>query len=162
SAFCVHRSGLFVTNEHVIHPPGNFPGDPGAARGPITLVVNPGEKNERSYGARVVRVAKDLDLALLRVEGADNFPALSLGDDEKLEEWMEVVAFGFPYGTAIGGPGGAPVGQPPAQGRRDYPSVSVNAGSITALRRKEGHLDRIQLDATINPGNSGGPVLDPS
>jgi S1-C subfamily serine protease len=160
SAFCIHPTGLFVTNDHVVHPPNPFPGNQQGAEGPITLVVNPGQKEQRSYAARVIRADKHLDLALLRVDGIRDFPALSLGDDEKLEELVDVVAFGFPYGAALDGAGGAPPGQVPAAGRRDYPSVSVNAGSITALRRKEGVLDRIQLDATINPGNSGGPVLD--
>jgi hypothetical protein len=118
------------------------------------LVLNPGEKTEKSYAARVVRTDKDLDLALLRIDGTHDLAALNLGDDADLEELMEVVAFGFPFGTGIGG---AP---PAAAKRREYPSVSVNAGSITALRLKGGELDRIQLDATINPGNSGGPVLD--
>jgi hypothetical protein len=97
---------------------------------------------------------------LLRVDGSEKFPVLSIGSDERLEELMEVVAFGFPFGTGIaGGEGSPPVTPGPAE-RREYPSVSVNAGSITALRRKLGRIDRIQLDATINPGNSGGPVLD--
>ena len=61
---------------------------------------------------------------------------------------MDVVAFGFPL---AGGP---------APGRDGRPSISVNAGSITALRRQEGRLKEIQLDAELNPGNSGGPVLD--
>jgi hypothetical protein len=61
---------------------------------------------------------------------------------------MDVVAFGFPLAGS------------PASGRDGYPAVSVNAGSITALRREEGRLKYIQLDAELNPGNSGGPVLD--
>jgi S1-C subfamily serine protease len=43
-------------------------GQPGADS-KITLVVDPGQKNEKSYSARVVRKDRDLDLALLRVEG---------------------------------------------------------------------------------------------
>ena len=158
SAFCVHRSGLFVTNEHVVHPSGPIPSLQPGAQGDVTLVLNPSEKTQKSHTARVIRTDKKRDLALLRVDGANNFPALSLGDDEQLEELMDVVAFGFPFGTGIGG--APPLAQPAGANRRDYPSVSVNAGSITALRRKNGELDRIQLDATINPGNSGGPVLD--
>jgi hypothetical protein len=161
SAFCIHRSGLFITNEHVVYSHAPVPGLQPGARGEVTLVLNPGEKAQKSYAARVIRADKQLDLALLRVDGANNFPALSLGDDEQLEELMDVVAFGFPFGAGIGVGGAPPFGQPAAN-RRDYPSVSVNAGSITALRRKDGNLDRIQLDATINPGNSGGPVLDKS
>jgi Trypsin-like peptidase domain len=63
---------------------------------------------------------------------------------------MEVIAFGFPFGTAL------------APDRKGYPAVSVNAGSVTSLRQVEGRLHRIQLDAVLNPGNSGGPVLDGS
>jgi S1-C subfamily serine protease len=163
SAFCIHRSGLFVTNEHVVNPsaPGIVPRE-GSGRDEVTLILGPGEKNQKSFTAKIVRTDKQLDLALLRITGADNLPTLSLGDDDQLEELMDVVAFGFPFGAGIGEPSAAAPGPPPAPNRRDYPSVSVNAGSITALRRKGGDLDRIQLDATINPGNSGGPVLDKS
>jgi S1-C subfamily serine protease len=166
SAFCIHPSGLFLTNEHVVHPrgmpvmrPGAVPGLEGMApNGPdagpeITLVLNPGQKIEKSYRARVVRSDKDLDLALLRVEGVKDLPALALGSDEGLEELMEVVAFGFPFGAGL-------ATARPALDRRDYPAVSVNAGNVTSLRRREGELHRIQLDAQLNPGNSGGPVLD--
>jgi Trypsin-like peptidase domain len=160
SAFCIHDSGLFVTAEHVIHPPSPFPGNQPIGDSPITLILNPGQVSQKACAARVLRADKELDLALLRVEGLDKFPALYLGDDEKLEELMDVIAFGFPFGTGLARPGVAFPGQPQTSARREYPSVSVNAGSITALRRKDGKLDRIQLDATINPGNSGGPVLD--
>jgi hypothetical protein len=135
SAFCIHPSGLFLTNAHV-------------AQGEITLVLNASLKTEKAYPARVVRSDADLDLALLRVEGVRGLPALSLGSDEAVEELMDVVAFGFPLAG----------GQ--AQGRDGRPSISINAGSITALPRQEGRLKEIQFDAEINPGNSGGPVLD--
>jgi S1-C subfamily serine protease len=161
SAFCIHPSGLFLTNEHVVHPRGPFIGNQQSVPAEVTLILNPGEKTEKSYTGRVVRTDKQLDLALVRAEGAKNLPTLSLGSDEKLEELMEVVALGFPFGTALSSDG-FPPGRRPAGSPREYPSVSVNAGSITALRLKDGALDRIQLDATINPGNSGGPVLDKS
>ena len=148
SAFCIHPSGLFLTNEHVIQPPGMFAPNVRVPPVEITLILNPGLKTEKSYPARVVRTDKELDLALLRVESTNDFPALSLGSDAELEEQVEVMAFGFPFGTAL------------APGRREYPSVSVNAGSITSLRHKDGRLHEIQVDIALNPGNSGGPVLD--
>ncbi len=163
SAFCIHTSGLFLTNEHVVHPPSQFPGQQHAALREVTLILHPGDKRkEKSYPARVIRTDPQLDLALLLIEGAQNLSALKLGSDEKLEELMDVVAFGFPYGSNLPfGPGDPHMRRSGGQDSKDYPSASVNAGSITALRRKEdGSLDRIQLDATINPGNSGGPVLD--
>jgi hypothetical protein len=135
SAFCVHPDGWFVTNAHV-------------AQGEITLVLNPSLSTEKVYKARVVRSDSELDLALLKVEGAQGLPALTLGSDEGLEEQMDAMAFGFPL-----------VGSQ-APGKAGYPAISVNAGSITALRRTRGQLKHIQLDAELNPGNSGGPVLD--
>jgi S1-C subfamily serine protease len=133
SAFCIHSDGWFLTNAHV-------------AQGDVTLVLNPTLKTPKSYPARVVRSDAELDLALLHIEGARDLPALELGSDEGLEELMEVVCFGFPFGKEIDG--------------REYPAVSVSVGSITALRHKGDQLERIQLDASLNPGNSGGPVLD--
>jgi hypothetical protein len=135
SAFCVHKDGWFLTNAHV-------------AQGELTLVLNPSLQSEKAYPARVVRSDTDLDLALLKADGARDLPALALGSDEALEELMDVFAFGFPLAGS------------PAPGRDGYPAISVNAGSITALRRQDGRLKEIQLDAELNPGNSGGPVLD--
>jgi choice-of-anchor C domain-containing protein len=136
SAFCVHHSGLFVTNAHV-------------ADTDAFLVLDPGGKNEKRQPARMLRSDKGLDLALLQVEGVDGLSTIALGSDEKLEDLMEVIGFGFPFGTKL------------AQGG-EYPSVSVNVGTITSLRYQADKLHRIQLDAALNPGNSGGPVLDRS
>lgn len=158
SAFCVHASGLFLTNDHVVHPRETFPLMQQEDVGPIRLVIDPGQNSEKVYPARIIRSDSDLDLALVRVEGEHHFATLSLGDDDGLQELADVVVFGFPFGAEVAG-NGSPFSDQ-GSGRRDYPSVSVNAGSVTALRRKGGKLDRIQLDATINPGNSGGPVLD--
>ena len=60
---------------------------------------------------------------------------------------MQLAAFGYPFGRMLAADKG-------------YPTVSVNTGTITALRRKGGKLSTIQLDASVNPGNSGGPVVD--
>ena len=135
SAFCIHPSGLFVTNEHI-------------AQGDLQIVLNPGLKDEKVHKAVVVRSDKILDLALIRVEGVKDLPYLTLGSDEKLTELAELVAIGFPFGSDL------------TPDRKGYPEVSVNVGSITSLRKKDDMLHRIQLDAVLNPGNSGGPVLD--
>jgi DNA-binding beta-propeller fold protein YncE len=133
TAFCVHPDGWFLTNAHV-------------AQGEITLVLDPTLKSQKTYTARVVRSDAELDLALLHIDGARSLSALALGSDDGLEELTEVIGFGFPFGKRIDG--------------REYPAVSVNVGSINALRHKDGRLHRIQLDAAVTRGNSGGPVLD--
>jgi hypothetical protein len=135
SAFCIHPDGWFLTNAHV-------------AQGALTLVLNSGLKAEKAYTARVVRSDAELDLALLHIDGAKDLPALALGSDEGLEEQMDAMAFGFPLVESS------------SRGRGGRPSVSVNSGSITALRRQDDRLKEIQLDIELNPGNSGSPVLD--
>jgi S1-C subfamily serine protease len=143
SAFCVHPSGLFATNAHVVTPPA-----PGLGEPSIALVLNPSLGTQRVLPAKLVRVDKDKDLALLKVEGVKDLPALSLGTVDGVTETTEVIAFGFPFGTQL------------SENKIDYPAVSVNVGSVTSLRQKEGALHRIQVDVVLNPGNSGGPVLD--
>jgi hypothetical protein len=137
SAFCIHPAGYFLTNAHVVQ-------DNSVA----SLILHPARKNQRVLQAQVVRVDPDLDLALLHVRDEKDLPSLTLGSDEGLTELAEVVAFGFPFGTAL------------AANRKEYPAISVNVGSITSLRHKDDKLYRIQLDAALNPGNSGGPLLD--
>jgi hypothetical protein len=153
SAFCVHPAGLFVTNRHMLigrrmHARPNCPHKlPDVSE--ATLILQPGEKDEFELKARLIRDSEEADLALLQVEGEHSpFPALELGAVEGLVETAEVLAFGFPFGKAL------------AVDRSSYPGISVNAGRVTSLRRKEGSLDQIQVDAVLNPGNSGGPVLD--
>jgi S1-C subfamily serine protease len=138
SGFCVDPSGLFVTNEHVVRQ--------GAQA--ITLVLNAGQKTQNVLKAKVLRRDKALDLALLKADGNEKLEALELGSANELGELAELIACGFPFGTALA--------RPP-----EYPAISINRGSVTSLRRdKNGELHRIQLDAALNPGNSGGPVLD--
>ena len=139
TAFCVHPSGLFVTNEHVVR---------GAERAEITLVLNPAVESQKVLKAKVVRVDKESDLALLRVDGVKDLPSLALGSSDNLTELAEVVACGFPLGKAL------------ALDKKEYPAISVNSGSITSLRQKDGQLQHIQIDVALTFGNSGGPVLD--
>ena len=91
TAFCIHSSGLFVTNEHVVRI---------AEKVDVVLVLDPSLETQRILKAKVVRVDKDLDLALLRVDGAKDLPTLSLGSVDGLAELSEVIACGFPLGRA--------------------------------------------------------------
>ena len=140
SSFCVHATGLFLTNEHVVRQ---------SSEG-VTLVLDAGLKSQKLFKAKVVRRDKSLDLALLRVDGDGKHEALELGSDKDLSELTELIACGFPFGVALAR-------------KNEYPAISINVGSVTSLRRdKDGELHRIQVDAALNPGNSGGPVLDRS
>ena len=140
TAFCIDASGLFITNEHVVHRT--------AKGGTVTLVFDAGMASQRKVNAKVVRSDKSLDLALLQTQEGNGFPFLELGSDPEIAELDELIAFGFPFGTALSPDG-------------DYPAISINMLSVSSLRRdKRNGLERIQLDSSLNPGNSGGPVVD--
>lgn len=117
--------GLVVTNFHVVQK---------------ATAVEVGLKDGRRLAAEPVGAAPGLDLAVLRIRGA-NLPALPLGNSSALQVGDYVVAIGNPFG----------LGQ------------TVTAGIVSALDRglAEGDPRRfIQTDAPINPGNSGGPLIN--
>src|SRR5438105_3828998 len=93
SAFCIDTAGYFVTNNHVIAPPG------GARR--ITLVLCPGEVDQKLLLATVVRADATADLAIIRAQDPGQFVPLRLGDSDILTETMQVVAFGYPFGRQL-------------------------------------------------------------
>jgi serine protease Do len=126
SGFIISGDGLVVTNNHVIE---------GAER--IEVVLN----DERRFDATLVGADPATDIALLRIDGAEDLPAISWGssDDLTIGEW--VVAIGNPFG--LGG--------------------TVTAGIVSARSRDIDagpYDDFIQTDAAINRGNSGGPLFD--
>jgi len=118
--------GLVVTNFHVV-------------RGAQAVEV--GLNDGRSFAARPVAFAPELDLAILRIPPRD-LPALALGDSKALSVGDYVLAIGNPFG----------LGQ------------TVTAGIVSATDRGLGGPNDprrfIQTDAPINPGNSGGALIN--
>ena len=87
--------------------------------------------------ARLLKINKKRDLALLKLEG-ENYPWLELETDRKAyTTGRKVVAIGAPKGI----------------------EWSATQGTISATRDRNG-ADTIQTDAAINNGNSGGPLID--
>jgi S1-C subfamily serine protease len=89
--------------------------------------------------ARVVRIARNVDSALLQiVDPGGSTPCLSL-DLEPKRVGAEVYAIGSPASQKL--------------------AFSLTRGIISALRDLDG-AQFLQTDASINPGNSGGPLID--
>ncbi len=110
-------------------------------------LVERGEKIEvttddgRTYAAKLVGADAKTDLALLKVEGGNEFPVARMADKApRIGEW--VLAVGNPFG--LGG--------------------TVTAGIVSARARDilGPYNDFIQIDAPVNQGNSGGPTFDVS
>ncbi len=98
SSFCVHSDGLFVTNFHVVVPKSNS-GDP--RKEGLSLVLNSGRDGQKIVKAKVLWSDQDWDLAILKAEGVQGLPSLSLASEADLAGLRDVVAFGFPMGTAL-------------------------------------------------------------
>lgn len=142
SAFCVNSKGFFITNQHVVKA--------SERGGKVKLVIRAGETDQKVVEAEVLREDESMDLAILKIKESASVQPLDFGDDSALAETMEVTAFGYPFGKNL------------AETEDSYPTVSVNIGRITSIRKKKTELSRIQIDAEVNPGNSGGPLLDAS
>ena len=126
TGFIIDPDGYVITNEHVVHDADELS---------VRL------SNEREYPAEVVGRDRKLDLALIKLKGAANLPAVQLGSSDSLRVGESVLAVGNPYGLGH----------------------TVTLGIVSAKARSIGagpYDDFIQTDASINPGNSGGPLFN--
>jgi len=127
SGFFIDSSGLVLTTENVVRGAGS-----------IEVVLADG----RVLPARVLGGDQDFNVALLQVEGEEDFPCLELGDSSEVRPGSWAIGVGNPFGLA----------------------GSISWGLISGVRRNglgtALYEDLIQVTAPINPGDSGGPLLD--
>lgn len=128
SGVVLTADGIVVSNYHVV----------GQAT-EIRVVLN----DRREYAAKVVLGDEASDLAVLKLQGAQDLPFVPLRNSDEIEVGDLVLAIGNPFG----------VGQTVSQG-----IVSGLARSTMQLGNGSGYF--IQTDAAINPGNSGGALVD--
>lgn len=125
TGFLVTNTGLIATNAHVAREEESL-----RARlsGGVELTAD------------VAYIDDNLDIALLKVEGA-NFPHLVLADTTTVRQGQEVIA--------VGNPGQAML-------------FSVTKGIVSGIDEfpDAGQGTWIQTDAQLNPGNSGGPLVN--
>jgi len=128
SGVVISEDGLVLTNAHVV-----------AGARSIAILSDDG----KGYEARVMAVEPDLDLAVLKMQGADALSPVDIGDSDALMLGETVIAIGNPLGLGL----------------------TVSTGVVASVRRdleiKPGiQQSFVQTDAAINPGNSGGALVD--
>jgi len=128
SGVVIAAEGIVLTNAHVVQ---------GASR--ITASFADGA----AYEAHIMGISPDLDLAVLRLRGAEGLKAAPIGTSGDLLLGEPVIAIGNPFGLGH----------------------TVTTGVVSTTRRaletdERVYQDFIQTDAGINPGNSGGPLLN--
>ncbi len=125
SGFFISPDGYAVTNNHVVDHASS-----------VQVTTDDGT----IYTAKVIGADPKTDVALIKVDGKNDFPYVKFADHPpQVGDW--VVAVGNPFG--LGG--------------------TVTAGIVSARGRDIGagpYDDYIQIDAPINKGNSGGPAFD--
>ena len=125
SGFFISPDGYAVTNNHVVDHANS---------------VQVTTDNGTIYKAKVIGTDPKTDLALIKVDGKNDFPYVKFASETpRIGDW--VVAVGNPFG--LGG--------------------TVTAGIVSARGRDIGagpYDDYIQIDAPINKGNSGGPAFN--
>ncbi len=120
------EAGLIMTNNHVV-----------AGSGSVNVRLHDG----REYTASEVWTDPRTDIAVLKIDGADDLVAARLGNSDAMAIGDWVLALGQPFGL----------------------ESTVTAGIISAKHRGLGIAQResfLQTDAAINPGNSGGPLVN--
>jgi serine protease Do len=140
SGVVVDTGGFIITNAHVISNARRvqivLPDRP-ETRGPLRTPV---KARTRTLEATIIGVARELDLALLKVDDDELIP-LPIGDYNAVRQGELVFAFGSPEGLAN----------------------SVSMGIVSAVARQpdlDNPLVYIQTDAPLNHGNSGGPLVN--
>jgi predicted Zn finger-like uncharacterized protein len=138
SGFFGMEPNLILTNAHVV---GMLQPDNPAPKS-IVAVRNKGTKDEKKFDAVLIGLDRENDLAMLRVSGPDIPPPLRVKSANDLYETQRVWAAGFPLGEAAGS------------------EITLSDTAVSALRRKDGVLTRVQVNGGITHGNSGGPIVD--
>jgi serine protease Do len=127
SGFVIDPRGYVLTNYHLV------------AQGGRIRVKLHDQKERLAY---FVQADLPSDVALLKMDGDNDFASLPMGDSETLRVGQWVLAVGSPFGL----------------------TQTVSAGIVSALRRTDLDIlpfeSFIQTDASINPGNSGGPLVN--
>ncbi|RNC72179.1 MAG: DegQ family serine endoprotease [Desulfuromonadales bacterium] len=127
SGFIINRQGYIVTNDHVVRDAES-----------IKVKLS----NENVYDGKVVGRDPKTDIAVIKIDAREDFPAAVLADSDKLQVGQWAIAIGNPFGL----------------------DRTVTVGVVSATGRSnmgiETYEDFIQTDASINPGNSGGPLLN--
>ncbi len=130
SGFIIDKSGLVLTNAHVVDKADK-----------VTVSL----KDGRKFEAKVQGADEVTDLAVVKINAGSDLPVATLGSSSNVQVGDWAIAVGNPLGfdntVTLG-----------IVSTLKRPSAQVGISSK--------RLEFIQTDAAINPGNSGGPLLN--
>lgn len=128
SGFAISEDGYIITNYHVIASEiKDKPYD-------IKIILS----NSKEYEAKVIRVNKYRDVALLKIEGKFE-KAFTISSTKSFRNMQDIYTIGTPKSVELG--------------------QTVSSGIISNERTSDAS-NLLQLSMSVNSGNSGGPVFD--
>lgn len=132
SGVIISDEGFILTNNHVVENADE-----------VTVALY----DKRKFNAKVVGTDPATDLAVIKIDDAENIQPAYLGSSDNLQVGQWVMAIGNPLSFTSTVTAGI---------------VSAKGRSLNIIQRREGFSveDFIQTDAVINPGNSGGALVD--
>ncbi|MEM6399308.1 MAG: HhoA/HhoB/HtrA family serine endopeptidase [Cyanobacteria bacterium P01_D01_bin.116] len=130
SGFIIDKSGLVLTNAHVVDKADK-----------VTVRL----KDGRKFEGKVQGADEVTDLAVVKINAGSDLPVATLGSSNNVQVGDWAIAVGNPLGfdntVTLG-----------------IVSTLKRPSSQVGISSKR--LEFIQTDAAINPGNSGGPLLN--
>ncbi|MBN3938838.1 HhoA/HhoB/HtrA family serine endopeptidase [Nostoc sp. NMS9] len=130
SGFIIDKSGLVLTNAHVVDKADK-----------VTVRL----KDGRTFEGKVQGIDEVTDLAVVKINAGNDLPVAPLGSSTNVQVGDWAIAVGNPLGfdntVTLG-------------------IISTLKRSSAQVGISDKRLDFIQTDAAINPGNSGGPLLN--
>jgi len=135
SGVVITPDGYALSNFHVTKPAGQW--------------MQCGMADGELYDAVLVGLDPTGDVALIKLQGREDFPCAELGDSDAVRVGDWCFAVGNPFLLATDFQPTVTYGLVSGVHRYQYP-----AGTLLE------YADCIQTDASINPGNSGGPLFN--
>ena len=135
SGVIIDPKGYVVTNNHVVESGGE-----------ISVKLANGDKKD----AEIVATDPANDIAVLKINGDDEYPYIEMADSDTVVIGEKTVAIGNPLGNLEGT---VTSGIVSAMGR-EVSTKSEVTGQVVTIE------NAIQTDASINSGNSGGALLN--
>jgi len=125
SGFIISQNGYILTNAHVVN---------NASKVTVRLT------DRREFDAKVIGVDQRSDIAVIKINGQNDLPVVTIGNSDSLKPGQWVLAIGSPFNFVN--------------------TVTAGIVSATARTLNNGFVPFIQTDVPVNPGNSGGPLFN--
>ena len=124
SGFIVDAEGHIITNFHIVQDATN-------------VSAKMIEKKQHFANVQVVKTDPQKDIALLKINNANDLPVVVLGDSNRLSVGERVVAIGNPQGL----------------------ENTISDGLVSGIR-ETGGVKLIQTSVPVTHGSSGGPLFN--